>query len=121
MNDSVSIPIRRGSIKQKPNMRLHHPATLLLSPIQSAVAEEFGLNAADLMTGGRAEYIAWPRMVAMALGYSQTECSLHVIAQYWHKKDHATVIHAIRRVQARWETDKQQREKIERIKNRLGA
>lgn len=117
MNESI--PIKNGKINREPNLSLRHPACMMLAPILKEVAREFQLNPADLFLLTREEYIAYPRQVAMFLGCEHTACSPKVIGQFWGRKCW-TVTHAIERVKCRIETERGQREKVERIKTRLG-
>ncbi len=65
--------------------------------LQRAVAEVFGLRRDDLLARCRTQDVAFPRQVAMYLARELTGASLPQIGRAFHR-DHATVLHACRRV-----------------------
>ncbi len=68
--------------------------------IQKAVAEHFGLTQADLMSERRARAVARPRQIAMWITKQITTRSLPDIGRRFGGRDHTTVIHAVRRIEA---------------------
>ena len=74
--------------------------------IQKTVAEYFKIRVADLLSKRRSRSIARPRQVAMALSKELTNHSLPEIGDAFGGRDHTTVLHGCRRVQALRETDK---------------
>ncbi len=74
--------------------------------IQKTVAEYFKLRVGDLLSKRRTRSIARPRQVAMALAKELTNHSLPEIGDAFGGRDHTTVLHGCRRIQALRETDK---------------
>ena len=74
--------------------------------IQKTVAEYFKIRVADLLSKRRSRSIARPRQVAMALSKELTNHSLPEIGDAFGGRDHTTVLHGCRRIQALRETDK---------------
>jgi chromosomal replication initiator protein len=68
--------------------------------IQKAVAEHFQLKQADLISERRARVVARPRQVAMWLAKHITTRSLPDIGRRFGGRDHTTVLHAVRRIEA---------------------
>ena len=57
------------------------------------------------MSPGRAARIAWPRQVAIYLARDLIGASLNVIGEAFGGRNHATVLHASKRVSERVHTD----------------
>jgi len=74
--------------------------------IQKTVADYFKIRVADLLSKKRSRSIARPRQVAMALAKELTNHSLPEIGDAFGGRDHTTVLHACRRIQALRETEK---------------
>jgi len=68
--------------------------------IQKAVAEHYSLKQADLVSERRARAVARPRQVAMWLAKQITTRSLPDIGRRFGGRDHTTVLHAVRRIEA---------------------
>jgi chromosomal replication initiator protein len=74
--------------------------------IQKTVAEYYKIRVADLLSKKRSRSIARPRQVAMALAKELTNHSLPEIGDAFGGRDHTTVLHGCRRVEALRETEK---------------
>ena len=68
--------------------------------IQKTVAEHYNLKQADLISERRARAVARPRQVAMWLAKQITTRSLPDIGRRFGGRDHTTVLHAVRRIEA---------------------
>jgi chromosomal replication initiator protein len=68
--------------------------------IQKVVSEHYGLKQADLISERRARAVARPRQVAMWLAKQITTRSLPDIGRRFGGRDHTTVLHAVRRIDA---------------------
>ncbi|WP_374343846.1 chromosomal replication initiator protein DnaA [Phenylobacterium sp.] len=68
--------------------------------IQKAVAEHYQLKQADLISERRARAVARPRQAAMWLAKQITTRSLPDIGRRFGGRDHTTVLHAVRRIEA---------------------
>jgi chromosomal replication initiator protein len=67
--------------------------------VQEAVAERLELSVDDLLSPSRTAPVARARQLAMYLTRELTDLSLPAIAAAFNRRDHTTVIHAIRRVE----------------------
>jgi chromosomal replication initiator protein len=74
--------------------------------IQKTVADYFKIRVADLLSKRRSRSIARPRQVAMALAKELTNHSLPEIGDAFGGRDHTTVLHGCRRIEALRNTDK---------------
>jgi len=74
--------------------------------IQKTVADYFKIRVGDLLSKKRSRSIARPRQVAMALAKELTNHSLPEIGDAFGGRDHTTVLHGCRRIEALRETDK---------------
>lgn len=68
--------------------------------IQKAVAEHYGLTQADIISERRARVVARPRQAAMWIAKQITTRSLPDIGRRFGGRDHTTVLHAVRRIEA---------------------
>jgi chromosomal replication initiator protein len=68
--------------------------------IQKVVAEHFGLKQADLLCEKRTRAVARPRHAAMYLAKQLTTRSYPDIGRRFGGRDHTTVLHAVKRVEA---------------------
>jgi chromosomal replication initiator protein len=89
--------------------------TVSIDGIQRRVAETYDLRLADMTSKRRPANIALPRMVAMYLSRRLTTASLNDIGDAFGGRDHGTVLHANRTIEAKMKTD----ENLRRIVNYL--
>ena len=113
------ITIERVSIWLKDVLRMDMKGPITIDAIQNAVAENFSVSLEDLASSKRTAELAMARQVAMFLCNEMTEASLQQIAHAFRKKDHTTVIHARRKIEDLIKTDKNMRQKVDNIKNKL--
>ena len=59
----------------------------------------------ELISPGRQARIAWPRQLAIYFSRELTNTSLHDIGDAFGRRNHATVVHACKRVSDRLTTD----------------
>jgi chromosomal replication initiator protein len=88
--------------------------------IQAAVASRYGLAVSDLLSSSRAARIAWPRQLAIYLAREFTSTSLQMIGEAFGGRNHATVLHACKRVSARVATDQQLSKELDELKAAVG-
>ena len=78
-----------------------------IDEIQKAVSAHFELKPIDLVSARRAVVVARPRQIAMYLAKRLTTRSLPEIGRKFGGRDHSTVIHAVRRIEALRDTDRE--------------
>ncbi len=91
---------------------------LTVETIQKIVADYFDLKVADLTGNKRPRNIAVPRMMAMYFSRKMTDKSLPEIGSRFGK-NHATVLHAVREMVKRQESDKTIKSTISLLERQL--
>jgi chromosomal replication initiator protein len=84
-----------------PAVEAHRAPGATVEKVQEAVAAELGLTVDAILSPTRTATVARGRQLAMYLTRELTDLSLPAIAQAFNRRDHTTVIHAIRRVERR--------------------
>jgi len=84
----------------RPHLRGAGERRVTVDDIQKAVCEHFGLKQADLLSERRTRAVARPRQAAMYLAKQLTTRSLPDIGRRFGGRDHTTVLHAVRRIEA---------------------
>ena len=91
-----------------------------IEAIQRAVIQEFpGVTMSDLKSDRRTAKVVHPRQVAMYLAKKVTLRSLPEIGRRFGGRDHTTVLHAVRKIEAKIENDPELAARIERIKDNI--
>jgi chromosomal replication initiator protein len=72
-----------------------------IEAIQAAVAAHHDLSVDELVSSSRAARITWPRQMAIHLTRELTDASLKAIGDAFGRRNHATVLHACKRVSDR--------------------
>lgn len=83
-----------------------------IDDIQRKVAERYNIKRADMSSSCRLRSIARPRQIAMYLSKQLTPKSLQDIGLQFGKKDHTTVMHAIKKVEELIGSDNEVREEV---------
>ena len=91
---------------------------LTVRSIQERVCEHFRIRIDELLGSRRDARFALPRQIAMFLARDMTTLSLKQIADEFNKKDHTTVIHAIRKIEETL-SDASIRHNVETIRHML--
>src|SRR5581483_2848288 len=85
--DEIYPPVKRGS--------------LTVERIQEIVASRYGISVTDLVSASRTARVAWPRQLAMHLARELTHTSLNELGPAFGGRNHATILHACKRVSER--------------------
>jgi len=80
----------------------HQPTT---QTIQRVVARHYGVSVIDLVSARRTQPLAFVRHIAIYLVRELTALSMPSIGRLFGDRDHTTILHAVRKVQARRERD----------------
>jgi chromosomal replication initiator protein len=86
---------------------------ITIDDIQKKIADRYNIKISDMSSTRRNRAVARPRQIAMYLSKILTPKSLADIGKKFGKKDHTTVMHAIKRVEELCDTDIEFREEIE--------
>jgi chromosomal replication initiator protein len=95
------------------------PEAVSVVAIKEVVAVHYGISLAELESATRAARVSWPRQVAIHLARGLTDTSLQGIGQEFGGRNHATVLHACKRVEERVSNDQQAVDEIEEIKKTI--
>ena len=76
-----------------------------IAGIQAAVAEHHGVTVAELKSPSRSARVSWPRQLAIHLARQLTGAPLQTIGEAFGGRNHATVLHACKRVEERVNND----------------
>jgi chromosomal replication initiator protein len=89
--------------------------------IQETVATYYAVTTAELRSATRAARVSWPRQVAIHLARELTSTPLQAIGDAFGGRNHATVLHACKRVAERLKDDPQAVENIEELRNLISS
>ena len=90
-----------------------------IEDIQKKVARHFDIRVADMLSSRKQRAIARPRQVAMYLAKRLTSRSLPEIGRQFGGRDHTTVMHGVRRIEALTATDASLAEDVELLERML--
>jgi hypothetical protein len=88
--------------------------------ITEAVSDHFGITRRDLYSRRRTKEIVLPRQIAMYLAKTVTLKSLPEVGRRIGGRDHTTVLHAVRKIEAAVLTDPEMAARIDAIKESMG-
>lgn len=92
-----------------------------VATILDATAVQFGLRSAALLARDRRPAVSRARKIAMYLARELTEQSLPEIGRGFGGRDHSTVLHAVRSVEAEVSRDPELALTVNNLRTRLGA
>jgi chromosomal replication initiator protein len=90
-----------------------------IEDIQRVVARQYNVSRSDLLSSRRTANVVRPRQVAMYLAKILTLRSLPEIGRRFGGRDHTTVLHAVRKIEALAGNDNAFAEEIEALKRQL--
>lgn len=117
--DLTKKPVTLEMADEAVGSRLTPAAKTSIEDIQRKTAEYYKLDVRDFQSPQRARRVARPRQVAMYLARKLTTRSLPEIGRRFGGRDHTTVLHACRRVEALCVEDKGFREQVEFLQSLL--
>jgi chromosomal replication initiator protein len=98
--DLTKKPVTLEMVDETTGMRMSPSAKTSIEDIQRKTAEFYKLDVRDFHSPQRARRVARPRQVAMYLARKLTTRSLPEIGRRFGGRDHTTVLHACRRIEA---------------------
>ena len=113
LKENLSVEFARqilGDVASSSPLRQRKTATA--RAIQTAVADYFGIETADLVSQKRTKELVQPRQVAMYLCRELTQMSYSNIAQAFNRENHTTVIHACKQIEKIIDESDDERESI---------
>jgi chromosomal replication initiator protein len=98
----INLEFAKGALR---DMLVAQDKQVTMENIQKTVATYYKIRVNDLLSAKRTRSIARPRQVAMTLAKELTKHSLPEIGRAFGGRDHSTVIHATRKVEALRQSD----------------
>ncbi|MDY0291134.1 MAG: chromosomal replication initiator protein DnaA [Desulfuromonadaceae bacterium] len=92
---------------------------ITVEDIQKKVTSYFNIKISEIKSAKRTKKFVYPRQIAMYLCRQLTSYSYPEIGEYFGGKDHSTVIHAIKKIEAELETNTSLKQSIKNIRNTL--
>ncbi len=99
--------------------RYRAPGVVSVKEIQRRVAEHYGVDVSEILAHRRTKEIVMPRHVAMFLTKRLTHRSLPEIGRLFGRRDHTTVLNAVRKIEALCETDSGMHQTITTLRRRF--
>src|SRR6202166_3373634 len=100
-------------------IRPQEPKRIKIEDIQRVVARQYNVSRSDLLSSRRTANVVRPRQVAMYLAKTLTLRSLPEIGRRFGGRDHTTVLHAVRKIEALVAKDIALSEEVESLKRQL--
>jgi chromosomal replication initiator protein len=100
-------------------IRPAEPKRVRIEDIQRIVARQYNVSRSDLLSSRRTANVVRPRQVAMYLAKILTLRSLPEIGRRFGGRDHTTVLHAVRKIEALTGNDPALADEIEVLKRQL--
>src|SRR5215468_7519061 len=100
-------------------IRPQEPKRIKIEDIQRVVARQYNVSRSDLLSSRRTANVVRPRQVAMYLAKTLTLRSLPEIGRRFGGRDHTTVLHAVRKIEALVAKDNALSEEVESLKRQL--
>jgi chromosomal replication initiator protein len=100
-------------------IRPQEPKRVKIEDIQRVVARQYNVSRSDLLSSRRTANVVRPRQVAMYLAKTMTLRSLPEIGRRFGGRDHTTVLHAVRKIEALVGKDPVLADEVELLKRLL--
>jgi chromosomal replication initiator protein len=100
-------------------IRPQEPKRIKIEDIQRVVARQYNVSRSDLLSSRRTANVVRPRQVAMYLAKTLTLRSLPEIGRRFGGRDHTTVLHAVRKIEALVSKDVALSDEVELLKRQL--
>ena len=113
------LTVEAAEIAIRDLIRAHEPKRVKIEDIQKLVANHYSVSRADILSSRRTAVVVKPRQVAMFLAKTLTMRSLPEIGRRFGGRDHTTVLHAVRKIEALQANDGALREELELLKRML--
>jgi chromosomal replication initiator protein len=116
-NQPVTLEMAEREVRDL--IRPQEPKRIKIEDIQRVVARQYNVSRSDLLSSRRTANVVRPRQVAMYLAKTLTLRSLPEIGRRFGGRDHTTVLHAVRKIEALVSKDIALSEEVESLKRQL--
>jgi len=116
-NKEITVALAEEALKDivSPNQKREVTPQLIID----IVAEHFHISPADICSNKRNSEIVLPRQIVMYLCREMIDIPLKSIGSYIGKRDHSTIIHGIKKVEADMKSSETMRNTIDIIKKKI--
>ncbi len=115
-NGRIDLPLAQEALGSGPR-----DAAITVQQIVDSVTRYFGVRLADLQSKKRTKSITQPRQVCMYLARKLTNHSLEEVGGFFGGRDHTTVLHASRSIEAARQEDPKVNSMLEELTAGLGG
>jgi chromosomal replication initiator protein len=116
---SPPLTVETAEVAIRDLIRTHEPKRVKIEDIQKLVASHYSVSRADILSSRRTAAVVKPRQVAMFLAKVLTPRSLPEIGRRFGGRDHTTVLHAVRKIEALIQNNPALRDELELLKRML--
>jgi len=117
--NATSVTLEMAEREVRDLIRPQEPRRVKIEDIQRVVARQYNVSRSDLLSSRRTANVVRPRQVAMYLAKTLTLRSLPEIGRRFGGRDHTTVLHAVRKIEALVAKDIALSDEVELLKRQL--
>ncbi len=117
--NATAVTLEMAEREVRDLIRPQEPKRIKIEDIQRVVARQYNVSRSDLLSSRRTANVVRPRQVAMYLAKTLTLRSLPEIGRRFGGRDHTTVLHAVRKIEALVGKDIALNDEVEALKRQL--
>ena len=117
--NATTVTLEMAEREVRDLVRPMEPKRVKIEDIQRVVARQYNVSRSDLLSSRRTANVVRPRQVAMYLAKTLTLRSLPEIGRRFGGRDHTTVLHAVRKIEALVAKDVSLCDEVELLKRQL--
>lgn len=117
--NATAVTLEMAEREVRDLIRPMEPKRIKIEDIQRVVARQYNVSRSDLLSSRRTANVVRPRQVAMYLAKTLTLRSLPEIGRRFGGRDHTTVLHAVRKIEALVGKDTSLQDEVESLKRQL--
>lgn len=117
--NAAAVTLEMAEREVRDLVRPQEPKRVKIEDIQRVVARQYNVSRSDLLSSRRTANVVRPRQVAMYLAKTLTLRSLPEIGRRFGGRDHTTVLHAVRKIEALVAKDISLSDEVELLKRQL--
>ena len=117
--NATAVTLEMAEREVRDLIRPQEPKRVKIEDIQRVVARQYNVSRSDLLSSRRTANVVRPRQVAMYLAKTLTLRSLPEIGRRFGGRDHTTVLHAVRKIEALVAKDISLSDEVEFLKRQL--
>ena len=117
--NATAVTLEMAEREVRDLVRPQEPKRVKIEDIQRVVARQYNVSRSDLLSSRRTANVVRPRQVAMYLAKTLTLRSLPEIGRRFGGRDHTTVLHAVRKIEALVAKDVSLSDEVDLLKRQL--